>query len=202
MEIKISSSTLKTIIAPVLILLVAVVGSVLVFNSGEEPPTDSQLVEQAQNLRALELSIPGMFCAGCSASVEANISPLAGVERVEARLAPTKSATIVYDSDIIKSEEIINNEIFSVFGGATVVSDEEFTGSVLPATSDDGLAIPQDIQDLSLQVVALLQDKESQGKDVSPAKGLFNQVNSDITRGSFENARSMLNSIVSILSAL
>jgi len=129
----------KNIIIPLsIIIAAALVGGVVIFSGGNSS-SNEQLVA-ADNLRALELSVPGMFCAGCSASVEAYVSSVPGVKRVQASLT-TKSATVVYDPGVVTKEEIAENNIFDIYGGS-IVSDEKFSGSVLPTESQGGVEIP------------------------------------------------------------
>jgi len=188
----------KNIIIPIAIIAAAALigGSLLFF--GNNTPSDTQLAVESANLRRLELSVPGMFCAGCTASVEGYVSSMLGVKRVQARLTPEKSATIVYDPEIVTKEEIVKNQVFDLYG-VSIISDGEFSGSILPAEIQDGLVIPQEIQDKSQQVALLLQQRSKEGKDASAAQGLFNQVNSDIKRGNFANANAVLDTIIGLL---
>lgn len=191
----------KNIIIPLSIIIAAtLIGGVVIF-SGSGSPSNEQLATASDNLRKLELSVPGLFCAGCSASVEGYVSSVPGVKRVQARLSPEKSATVVYDPDIISKEEIVENSIFDVYG-VDIISDDQFTGSVLPAGSEAGVAIPQDIQNKSQEAVALLQQRVAEGKDVSIAQSLFNQVNSNIEQGNFDNASSLLDVVINSLQNL
>jgi len=196
-----SFSTSKNIIIPLsIIAAAALIGGAVIF-SGGSPSSDAQLAAASDNLRALELSVPGMFCAGCTASVEGYISSVPGVKRVQARLSPERSATIVYDPDVITKEEIVKNNIFDVYG-VDIISDGQFSGSVLPTESTGGVAIPQGIQDKSQQTATLLQQRSNEGKDVSGAQALFNQVNTDITQGDFAQANNSLDAIIQILQSL
>ena len=191
----------KNIIAPIAIIAAAaLVGGAFLF-LGNSSPSDTQLAAESANLRKLELSVPGMFCAGCTASVEGYVSAMPGVKRVQARLTPAKSATVVYDSAAVTKEAIIKNSIFDAYG-AEIISDEKFSGKILTTESSEGLAVPNDIQDKSRQVAQLLQQRSGEGKDVSAAQSLFNQVNSDIERGNFANANATLDTIISLLQKL
>ena len=191
----------KNIVIPLSVIVAAVLIGGAVLFSGGSSPSDEQLAASLNNLRTLELSVPGLFCAGCSASIEAYVSSMPGVKRVQARLTPTKSATVVYDPDSIAKEEIIKNQVFDLYG-VSIISDEKFIGSVLPSESQEGLTIPKEIQDKSQQVALLLQQRSSEGKDVSAVQGLFNQVNSNIEQGSFVDANALLDAIIKILQNL
>lgn len=198
---QISNGANKNIILPLTIIIVAtIIGGTVLF-SGGSTSTDEQLATASDNLRALELSVPEMFCAGCTASVEGYVSSMLGVKRVQARLTPTKSATVVYDPDVVTKEEIIKNQVFDLYG-VSIISDDSFSGSVLPTESQERFAIPQEIQGKSGQAVLLLQQRSNEGKDVSTAQSLFNQVNGDIERGNFSNASALLDAIINLLQNL
>lgn len=192
--------TKNTIIPLAIIAAAALIGGALLF-SDNSSPSDTELAAESANLRKLELSVPGMFCAGCSASVEGYVSSMPGVKRAQARLTPTKSATIVYDPNTVTKEEIVKNQVFDLYG-VSVISDGKFSGSILETESDEGITVPQEIQDKSRQVALLLQQRSNEGKDVSAAQSLFNQVNSDIERGNFANANAVLDTIISLLQKL
>lgn len=191
----------KNIIIPLAIITTAVIIGGAILFSGGNTPTDKELTTTSGNLRALELSVPGMFCAGCTASVEGYVSSVAGVKRVQARLSPTRSATVVYDPDVVTKEDIIKNSIFDVYG-VDIISDDKFAGSVLPTESEASIAVPQDIQNKSQEAVTLLGQKVAEGKDVSAAQSLFNQVNSTIEQGNFANASSLLDAVINLLQNL
>lgn len=138
MEIRIN----KNLLLPIAIIIVAVFvgGILLLFDKPKQKPIASSVQTQhtkktgdkqqiSANARALELSVPGMFCAGCKASVEGYLSSVPGIEFVESRLTPRKSATIIYNPDKITKEEIIKNQIFDTYGPATIIADETFHGS-------------------------------------------------------------------------
>lgn len=191
----------KNIIIPLSIIVAAAfIGGALIFSGGSSP-SDAELAAASGNLRVLELSVPGMFCAGCTASVEGYVSSMPGVKRVQARLTPTKSATVIYDADMITKEEIVKNNIFDVYG-VKIISDKKFSGSVLPTQSAASVAIPQDIQAKSQQAATLLGQRSNEGKDVGGAQALFNQVNSNIEQGNFSNARALLDTVIDLLQNL
>jgi len=188
----------KNILIPSSIIVVAVLISGAILFFGRSTITNKQLSAASPHLRTLELSIPGMFCGGCTASVEGYVSSMPGVKRVHARLIPTKSATVIYDPNIITKEKIIKNKVFDIYK-VSIISDKLFSGSILPTKSKSGAAIPQDVQNKVQQTVLLLQQKIHDGKDVSAAQGLFNQVNDNIEQGNFSNASALLDTIIAIL---
>lgn len=190
----------KNVIAPVTIIIVAaLIGGVLLFFGGNSAANEQ--LAASDSLRELELSVPGMFCAGCSAGVEGSVSSIPGVKRVQARLTPTKSATVIYDSDVISKEEIIENQIFDLYG-VKIITDEKYSGSISAIESDDKIAIPQEILEKSRQVALLLQQRSNEGKDVSAAQDLFYQVDNSIEQGDFANAGILLDTIISLLQNL
>lgn len=190
----------KNIILPLAIIIAAtLIGGAVLF-SGDSAPAEEDLAG-ASNLRALEVAVPGMFCAGCTASVEGYVSSVPGVKRVQARLVPEKSATVIYDPETVSKEEIIKNQVFDIYG-VSIISDEPFSGDILPPKSRDGLVVPQDIQDRSRQVALLLKQRADEGKDVSTAQVLFNQINSGVEQGDFQNARALLDAVTYLLQNL
>lgn len=191
----------KNIIIPLSIIVAAVFIGGFVLFSGNKTPSDTQIAAESADLRAVELSVPGMFCAGCTASVEGYVSSMPGVKRAQARLSPSKSATVIYDPAIVTKDAIIKNSIFDAYG-VEIISDEKFTGSVLPTQSKNGESIPQEIKDKSQKAASLLEKGLKEGKDTSGAQGLFNQVSSDMERGNFANANSLLDTIISSLQRL
>ncbi len=195
-----SFSTSKNIVIPFSIIVAAILIGVVVFFSDGRSPSNAQLAAVSDNLRTLELSVPGMSCAGCTANVEGYVSSMPGVKRVQARLTPAKSATVIYDPDVVSKEEIIKNSIFDVYG-VDIISDDQFDGSVLPTKSKSSVAIPQEIQDKSRQAASLLKLWSNEGKDTSAAQSLFDQVNSDIEQGNFANANALLDAIINLPSS-
>ncbi len=191
----------KNIIVPLSIIIVAVIAGAVILFTGGDNSANKQLSNTSNNLRVLELSVPGMFCAGCTSSVEGYVSSMPGVKRVQARLTPTKSASVVYDSGIVTKEEIIKNSVFNLYG-VSIVSDDFFKDSVFPTVNQKEVIVPKEIQKKSQQVIFLLKQKTNEKKDVSSAKSLFNQVNSDIESGDFANANTLLDTIIGLLSNL
>jgi copper chaperone CopZ len=110
-------------------IILAAVGIVSVFvikQSYAEQQKSQAVAQSTATLRKLELEIPSMFCAGCTASVENYLSVVPGVQAVTARLTPTKSATVFYDPAAVSQETILANEIFNAYNDPQVVSDEFF----------------------------------------------------------------------------
>lgn len=191
----------KNIIIPLLIIVVAIfIGGAVIFSDGDTL-SDAQLTAASENLRALELSVPGMFCAGCTASVEGYLSSMPGVKRVQARLSPERSATVVYNPDEVTKEEIVKNNIFDVYG-VGIISDNQFNGSVLPIENPEETVISQEIVDKSQQAAALLKQRSNEGKDVSGAENFLNQVATELNQGNFANANRLLDTVINILQSL
>ncbi len=136
MEIRINKNLLLSIVIIFIALLIG--GAVLLSDKPNQQPVVSSTQTEQQtnrtantqqisaNARKLELSAPGMFCPGCTASVEGYLSSIPGIEFVEARLTPRKSATVIYNPDKITKEEIVKNQIFDTYGPVTIISDASF----------------------------------------------------------------------------
>lgn len=85
--------------------------------SFDEPIDDSKVIEAVEEtgyhanlpkaLKTLDLSIEGMTCASCVASVEKGVSALEGVDEINVNLL-TEKARLVYDPQVIKSQDIID----------------------------------------------------------------------------------------------
>lgn len=108
-------------VIPILVITFAlVIGGVGLFASSNSQ-TASNL--SRQNLRVLKLSILGMSCAGCAASIENYVKAIPGVINVSVTFA-TKSGIITYDPSKIRKEEIAKNTIFDIYP-PTIIADEE-----------------------------------------------------------------------------
>lgn len=84
-------------------------------------------VAPSGNYRELTLSINGMACSGCAASIQGILQSLDGVVSSKTSLA-TKSAVVIYDPSKISKEAIVKNEIFYGSYSAEIVSDKPYEG--------------------------------------------------------------------------
>lgn len=192
----------RNIIVPIVIIIFGslALGGIFLGKQLNKSSEEGQRNVAGTNLRQLELSVPGMFCAGCTASVENYVAAEPGVERVQARLTPSKSATVVYNPTVTSPQAIIGNEIFQVYG-VEIIEDKDFQAgadakpSFLPE-------VPQEIQAKSQKVVTLLRNKESQGQDTGAARSLLQQVNRSIEAEQWANASALLDSLITQLSTV
>lgn len=186
----------------VIVVAGALIGFMWWDNNRRDQETASQTVSAGQELRQLELAVPGMFCAGCSASVEAFLQNEPGVQYAQARLAPTKSATIIYDPAQTSKERILQASIFDTYGPASIISEANVQPGDTAGKQQQKAAIPPDVQLLSTQLAGLLKQRQDEGKDTSRIEQELAQVNSAIEEGNFDEARRQLSSILNTLQDL
>lgn len=205
MEIRIN----KNLLLPIAIIFIALLvgGIVLLSDKPKQQPVVSSPQTEKQpnkavntqqisaNARKLEVSVPGMFCAGCKASVEGYLFSVPGIEYVEARLTPRKSATIIYNPDKITKEQIVKNQIFDTYGPATIISDEKFQGSVeqLNKTQTN---LPPSIQEKTNRVSQLLIQKQQAGVTTNVIQEQLYEVNSLLQTEQYQKAEELLDSII------
>lgn len=216
MEIRIN----KNLLLPIVIIVIAlVVGIVLLLSdrTKQKPiASSSKQTDQAAgntavaksqpqisaNARTLELVVPGMFCAGCKASVEGYLSSVAGIEFVEARLTPRKSATVIYNPDKISKEEIVKNQVFDTYGPAGIISDEPFNPASTQLNESQKNTVPLAIQQKTNQVSQLLREKQQAGKDISTIQEQLDKVNEFLQKGLNREAENLLDGIIKELENL
>lgn len=114
---------LNLIFIVIVVVIVGISGTIVVQRNSANAEKLEVVEQSSVALRQLELEIQSMFCAGCTLGVENYLSVMVGVETVIARLTPSRSATIFYDSSVITKEEILANEIFTVYTDPVVVFD-------------------------------------------------------------------------------
>lgn len=132
---------MKNYLLPILIIILGLGISGFVFfgSSGSSQPnsnvgSNSQTANiSKENLRKLTLNIDGMFCVGCSRSIESAVSSMAGVPKADVKLRED-SGQVIYDSSKVSKKEIVNHSIFSTYP-AEIVSDKKFKGSLGSANS-------------------------------------------------------------------
>lgn len=77
--------------------------------------------------KVLTLSIPGMVCAGCSATIEGALKNTDGVVDAKVTLS-NKQAVVIYEPAITTKEDIVNLEIFTSIYPATIIKEEDWKG--------------------------------------------------------------------------
>lgn len=149
---------MKNYVLPILIIVIGASISGFLLFSGPAGGPDGNLAGNIsqENLRKLNLNIDGMFCIGCSGSVEGAVSAMPGVVKVSAN-AKTDSGYVIYDSSKVTKEEIVKNSIFQVYP-ATIVSDKKFSGDIFSIGSDD---IPLQVQSKLTELANTLSKEAS-----------------------------------------
>ncbi len=77
------------------------------------------------NYKVLTLSIPGMVCSGCAASIQGALKNTNGVIDASVTLS-NKQAIVIYDPSITTKEKIVNLEIFTSIYPATIIKDGDW----------------------------------------------------------------------------
>jgi len=114
----------KHIIIAVISLIVIITAAVFVFNSGNNSSSGSVIEANRGELRLAELSLPGMFCAGCAWSSENALEGMQGVVSADVDIE-TKTGTVVYDPNLITKEQLVEDGLIQAYDGK-VVKDEEY----------------------------------------------------------------------------
>lgn len=211
MEIRIN----KNLLLPIAIIFIALlIGGVVLLSDkpNQQPVVSSTQTEQqtnrtantqqiSANARKLELSVPGMFCPGCTASVEGYVSSLPGVAFVQARLTPTKSATIIYNPDQITKEQIIKSQIFDTYGPATIIYDASFDPTTEKLNQSTTSVSPV-IQQKTNRVSQLLARKQKEGADTEAIQKQLDKVNTFLSDGNNQEAEKLLDIIITQLERL
>lgn len=142
-----------------------------------------------------------MFCAGCKASVKGYLSSVPGIEFVETRLTPRKSATVIYNPDKITKEQIVKSQVFDTYGPATIISDEAFQGSS-EQLKQTTITLPPAIQEKTNRVSQLLIQKQRDGVDIAAIQKRLNEVDSRLSSGEYQQASQILDKIINDLESI
>lgn len=188
----------KNILVPILIIVAAIaLGSATLsidFN-GRSTSVNSQ-----QSLRALKVSIPGMVCSGCAASIESYVKAMPGVVNASVSLT-TKSGIFVYDPSQVTKEEIVKNTIFDIYP-LTIVDDEPYDSSSQQNDQPKIPAIPLEIQKKSNRVSQLLSRKKSSSTNEQEIQTQLNEVDRLLLEGKYQQASQILDKIISELESI
>lgn len=188
----------KNILVPVLIIVGAIaLGSAILSKdfSGQTPTVNSQ-----QSLRALKVSIPGMVCSGCAASIESYVKAMPGVVNASVSL-PSKSGIFVYDPSQVAKEEIVKNTIFDIYP-PTIVSDEPYDPTSSQIAQPKTPAIPLEIQQKSNLVSQLLSQKKSSTSKDQEIQILLNEVENLLSESKYQQAGQILDKIIGALESI
>jgi copper chaperone CopZ len=181
---------MKKYLLPILIIFVAgLVGASLLLNQKLKQSNAVISTESGQSLRLLSFKAPGMFCLGCSASVEGYLKVIKGVQSVNASLA-TKQVDVVYDDSVVDKDTILDDEILDVYG-KKFLSDVSYTGgnqAKTPSTTN----LPQSLA-FKLQEAAFLVQQLENPEDHQET---FDRIDSAIASEDFDKAESLLDDLL------
>lgn len=181
-----------TLVPIAMISAALLVGGAVVFSQRAVPLRAP--AGQEQNLRVLTLSVSGMVCAGCAASVESYLKAIPGVVDATASLTE-KSAAVIYDPTRVTPERVTKNTIFDVYT-PTVVSDEPYDRSRGPFPRSQAASIPASIQQKSNRVAQLLSQHQEAGADTASVQTRLERVNRLLADGRFAEAERLLDLIL------
>jgi copper chaperone CopZ len=188
----------KNNLLPISIIAVALLIGNAVLYSGQNK--DTNFSAYPNNTRALTLSIPGMVCAGCAASVEGYVKAMPGV--VEASVAlTTKSGIFLYDPSKVTKEQIVKNTIFDIYA-PVIVSDEKYDPSRHRFAKENIQSIPIAIQQKSNRVSQLFTEKQKLGVDVTRIQTGLDKVDEFLQKGLNQEAERLLDEIIKELENL
>lgn len=184
----------KSFVLPLAIIVISLlIGGIVLLNQRlDRLNTNATTANNAQNARLLSFKAPGMFCLGCSASMEGYLSVVEGVQSVSASLA-TKLVDVIYDPSIVDKDTILANEILDSYG-KEFLSDEVYTGgnqAKTPSTTN----LPQGLA-LKLQDAAGLISQLDNAADYQDA---FNQIDQVIAQQDYQEAEDLLDELLSKL---
>lgn len=188
----------KNILVPIFIIVAAIAlgsAALSIDFSGRTATVDSQ-----QSLRALKVSIPGMVCSGCAASIESYVKAMPGVTNASVSLT-TKSGIFVYDPSKVTKEEIVKNTIFDIYP-PTIVDDEPYDPFSQQVNQPKTPAIPLEIQQKSNRVSLLLSQKKSSSANDQEIQTQLNEVDRLLLEGKYQQASQILNKIISELESI
>ena len=188
----------KNILLPISIIAVALLVGSAVLYSGQNK--DTSISAYPNNTRALTLSIPGMVCAGCAASVEGYVKVMPGVLESSVTLA-TKSGVFLYDPSKVTKDEIVKNTIFDIYP-PVIVSDEKYDSSRHRFTKENIQSIPLAIQQKSNRASQLFAEKQKLGINTAQVQTKLNQVNAFLQEGRDQEAERLLDEIIKELEIL
>lgn len=188
----------KNIFLPIAIIIAALlIGSAVLFSGQNKGASVSAY---PANARVLTLSIPGMRCAGCAASVEGYVKAMPGVLESSVSLI-TKSGIFLYDPSKVTKEEIVKNTVFDIYP-PVIVSDEKYDPSRHRFVGTNTQSIPVAIQQKSNRASQLLAEKQKLGIDVTQIQAKFDKVNAFLQTGRSQEAENLLDSIIKELENL
>lgn len=189
-----ADNKVKSIVLPIAIVVVGgLIGGTILLNSRlDKLSTGTDVIGNNQNLRLLSFKAPGMFCIGCSASVEGYLKAIDGVQSVNASLA-TKQVDVIYDPSIVGKDVILDNEILAAYGKQSV-SDVSYTGgsqAKTPSTTNLPQALALKLQDAAGIVSQLSNPVDYQGQ--------FDKIDQAIVQQDYQQAEDLLDELLAQL---
>jgi copper chaperone CopZ len=184
---------IKSLLLPLAIIVIGLlIGGGVLLNQKFNSLSKAETTVNNQSLRLLSFKAPGMFCLGCSASIEGYLGAIEGVQSVNASLA-TKLVGVVYDASIVDKDTILANEILDSYG-KEFLSDKIYTGSgqiKTPSTTN----LPQELA-LKLQNAAGLVSKLDNASDY---QATFCQIDQAIAQQNYSQAEDLLDELLTKL---
>jgi len=190
-----ADNKVKSYVLPIAIVVVGgLIGGIILLNNRlDKLSTGTTIIDNNQNLRLLSFKAPGMFCIGCSASVEGYLKAVGGVQSVNASLA-TKQVDVIYDSSIVGKDVILDNEILAAYGKQSV-SDVSYTGGS-QAKTPSTTALPQSLSFKLQEAAFLVQQLENP----EIYQGTFDRIDSAIASEDFDKAEELLDDLLEEIS--
>lgn len=164
-------------------------GSLLFGQRSNKLNSNAITANNNQEMRLLSFKAPGMFCLGCSASMEGYLGAVEGVQSVNASLA-TKLIDVIYDPSIVDKNTILANEILDSYG-RELISDEIFTGSnqaQTPSTTNLPQVLAAKLQEAAGKVSQLDDDVDYQD--------VFSQIDQAISMEDYLQAEGLLDELL------
>lgn len=181
---------MKNYLTPILIILfTGLLGAVLFLGQKVAQVENNNNTSAPQKPRLLTFRAPGMFCIGCSASVEAYLSSVEGVQNVSASLG-TKRVEVIYDGSVVDKDTILANQILDAYGKESI-TDEKYTGTGQEQTIST-TNLPQSLA-LKLQEAAA---KISKLENQEQYQETFNQIDKAIAQENYQKAENLLDNLL------
>lgn len=175
---------------PILIIsLAGLIGANLFMSQKIKQGNTNISANSNQSLRLLSLKAPGMFCIGCSASVEGYLGSIDGVQSVSANLA-SKQVDVIYDPILVNKDTILASEILDAYG-KEVLGDQPYTGDSQAKTTSSA-SLPQNLAS-KLQEAA---GRVGQLDDQQEYQPLFDQIDLAIVQQDYQQAETLLDELL------
>ncbi len=91
---------------------------------------------RGENLRVVEIALPGMFCGGCAYGAEYGFNQAEGVVWAEVNLRE-KRGTVIYDPAVTSKDKLVQNVYIQAFG-PKILQDIDYVPSRDEKRPNDG----------------------------------------------------------------